>query len=77
MSATLKLKDVKLWDGFSPIFLKGYTFNPSSVGSVLLSAEARIDDDRRLITGIDAKGIHYFLYHSSDGFRHIVKDCSK
>ena len=67
----LKLKDCRLWDGRTSIYLRGYSFSLKSIGQVSFSGDEDIYKDRSFYTAIDEFGVRYILYRSPEGFQHI------
>jgi hypothetical protein len=73
----LKLKDCRLWDGQTSVYLRGYSFSLKSVGPISCSDDEDVYKDRRFYTAIDEFGVRYILYRSPEGFRHIKLSSEK
>ena len=66
------IKDARLWDGTTEVYLRGYPFALTCAGEESMSGHTDLELDRRFMLATTRTGLGYLLYKHPEGFKKIT-----
>jgi hypothetical protein len=72
VGTNMLIKDARLWDGTTEVYLRGYPFALACAGEEAMSGHTALELDRRLVLAITHTGLSYLLYRHPGGFKKIT-----